>query len=234
MKFQRSPLILLLVAALLGIGVYVVEGRKSTPQATQTAGNQPIFNFQEADIRAFTLKTLVNTLVFEKQGNQWQMLAPEKTPASEAAIAFLTNLLATSQSERSLPTAADRRAEFGLEPPLATVEVKLADQKVHTLVLGKSNFNRTALYAIVDPPTDPKAELTVLLVPTTFESAVTRPLAEWKASAPKASPSPSVSPSPSPSPSASPSPVSSTPASPAPAASTSPAPTPAPPPPSPQ
>lgn len=64
--------------------------------------------------------------------------------------------------------------------------------------MGKPNFNRNFLYALVDPPANTNQDLSVLLIPIDFQNAVDRPLSEWKRDKPK--PSPSVTPSASPSP----------------------------------
>lgn len=212
MKLQRTPLVLVLVAGLLGIGVYAWDAHKSSTPPADQAEAQPLFRFKEDEIQSLTLKTLVNTLIFEKQQTNgqttWQMTAPEKAPASDASIAFLTSLLVSSKSDRAISKPANQKAEFGLDQPLATIDIKLTNQQTHTLILGKPNFNRTWMYAIVDPPTDPNANLSILLVPTTFESAVTRPLAEWKKSADKPKPDAKASSSPAPSPAVSPPPAS--------------------------
>jgi len=56
----------------------------------------------------------------------------------------------------------------------------LPNQQMQTIVLGKLNFDRTGLYAAVNPPVDPNMAFSVLLVSPSFESAVTRPVEEWR------------------------------------------------------
>ena len=210
MKFQKTPLILLFSALLLGGYVYFSELRKEPqPQTAQTEA-KPIFAFKEAEIQAFTVKTAQQTLSFEqmpmvvKSGQKglspktsWQMTTPEKTAADQATVAFLLNLIATAKSDRTLLTPIARQAEFGLNPPIATIEVKLNNQQIHRLLLGKPNFNRQFLYALADPIANPSQDLAVLQVAIDFQNAVDRPLSEWQQvkPKPKASPSPTVSPS---------------------------------------
>lgn len=210
MKFQKTPLILLFSALLLGGYVYFSELKKEPqPQTAQTEA-KPIFAFKEAEIQAFTIKTAQQTLSFEQMpiavpsGQKglspktlWQMTTPEKTAADQATVAFLLNLIATAKSDRTLLTPIARQAEFGLNPPSATIEVKLDNQQTHRLLLGKPNFNRQFLYALADPIANPSQDLAVLQVAINFQNAVDRPLSEWKQvkPKPKASPSPIVSPS---------------------------------------
>ncbi|PSB16841.1 DUF4340 domain-containing protein [Phormidesmis priestleyi ULC007] len=206
MKFQKTPLILLFSALLLGGYVYFSELRKEPqPQTTQTEA-KPIFAFKEDEVQAFTVKTAQQTLSFEQipmsipagqkglgKTSSWQMIAPEKTTADQATVAFLLNLIATAKSDRTLLTPITRQAEFGLNPPIATIEVKLGNQQTHRLLLGKPNFNRQFLYALADPIANSSQDLAVLQVPINFQNAIDRPLSEWK----QANPTPKASSTPS-------------------------------------
>lgn len=211
MKLERTPLALLLTALLFGGAVLVYETQISPKQEETKKDSKKLFAFKEEDVQSLNLTTPVQKLSFEKkspektQPNQkqdqkkqdqksspvvadafvWQMTAPSNTTANDAYVSFLLNMMATGNSEQSITAPADKRSEFGFEIPMAIAEVKLKNQQTHRLVLGKPNFDRTAIYAQVDPSTDPKKELAIVLVPIDFENAVNRPLSEWKAEAKK-------------------------------------------------
>jgi hypothetical protein len=121
--------------------------------------------------------------------SRWTMTAPKLGAASDAAIAYLLNLMATGSSEPSIVIPVAKQAEFGLDKPVATVEVKLLNQQTHRLILGKPNFNRSRLYAQANPAAA-STELPVQLVAIDFDNAVTRPLSEWQSlpTPPKAEP----------------------------------------------
>ena len=110
-------------------------------------------------------------------------------------MTFLLNLLTTGKSDRTLVMTdpAKQRQEYGLDEPVATVEVKLNNQQSHRLILGKPDFNGTFLYAQADPPADQSEAIEVLLVSPDFENAVNRPLSEWKSSQKDSKPSESSS-----------------------------------------
>ena len=189
MKFKLSTLILLFVALGLGGFVYFFEIRAAPQREEAQAEKQKLFDFTEDQVQAFTVQTKQQTLSFQRSDNRaWQMQAPTQTPANDASVAYLLNLLATGTSvpvgspkeNRTLTAPATQRIEFGLDQPLATVDVKLNNNEVHRLVLGKPNFNRSFLYAQADPPRDPGQDLKVLLVSMDFENAVNRPLLEWQ------------------------------------------------------
>ena len=198
MKLLQVPLTLMAAAAVLAGVVYFVEFYRPTTsphssQATgpQTTGQQTsmspttattasqLFEFQEREIQGLSIKTVATTVVLEK-GKTWMVRsASPVVPANEAVVAFLTNLL-MSPRERVLQVPSVRRSEFGLDQPLATIEITTINQQRHSLILGRLNFDRTGLYALVDPPLDPNADLSVMVVPTSFESAVMRNGLEWR------------------------------------------------------
>ena len=189
MKLLRTPLILMGAAAGLAGMVYFVEfHRPSTSAQTSaqttvspTAATSParLFEFQEREIQGLSIKTVATTVVLEKE-KTWMVRSPLPTvPASEAVVAFLTNLL-MSPRKLVIQVPATRRSEFGLDQPLATIEITTVNQQHHSLIFGRLNFDRTGLYALVDPSVDPNADLSIMVVPTSFESAVMRNESEWK------------------------------------------------------
>lgn len=208
MKLRRTTLGLLLAAALLGGGLALYE-LQASQQSQTTATPQKLVPFEEQEIQAVTVKTPKTTLSFTRVARSpqpspaagsstWQMTAPKTAPANDASVAYLLSEIATGQSDQSFTISPQRQAEFGLDQPLATIDLKLTNGKTHQIVLGKPNFNRTGLYALINAPTQaptksstqPPTEQTVKLVSMDFETAVQRPLDEWYALPPSPSPSP--------------------------------------------
>ncbi|MFB2936209.1 hypothetical protein ACE1B6_13230 [Aerosakkonemataceae cyanobacterium BLCC-F154] len=262
MKFQKSTLILMLIALMFGGIVYIweVEG-KPRREAAKLRENR-VFSFEEKDVQSVVLKTKEYKLQFDRVKPQassnsnspkwtvkllekyqiaetktpessetkdtetktsessetprrrrsrqqtelpedlalafWELMPDAKgglkllteTPANEAYVAFLLNELATGKGDRII---ADPRIEDGLDKPLATVEISLNNGKKHQLILGNLNYNNTALYALSDPPTQLTKPLDILLVPINFQSAVNRPLSEWKQPEIQPTPTPETS-----------------------------------------
>ncbi len=191
LKRLRTPLVLLAIAGLLGAGVYWFESRKVSLQPeAQGETSQPIVTVPERDIEAMTIKTIALTIVLDKIPSTgppgalptaaWMVRSPKpEGKASETSVAFLTNLL-VGKGDRLPQVLSTRKAEFGLDQPLATIEVRLPNQQMQTIVLGKLNFDHTGLYAAVNPSADPNATFPILLVSPSFESAVMRPIGEWR------------------------------------------------------
>lgn len=199
MQGQRTGMVLGAVALLLGAGVYLHETQLSPSQEKTQEQTRPLFNFEESTVETVNLTTQAQKLTFVRnpqttatkppapdkpraasaQKTNWLMTTPSKQVAQDGAVAYLLNLMATGKSQQTLSIPLTRRAEFGFDRPAAIVEVTLKQGTTHRLLLGKSNFNRTGLYALVDPPQS-SSELTVLVVSTDFENAVNRPLKDWQ------------------------------------------------------
>ncbi|HEY9832634.1 MAG TPA: DUF4340 domain-containing protein [Stenomitos sp.] len=253
MKLQRTTLVLLITATLLGGVVYYSEIQRTQNQEATKTTKEPIFAFKEDQIQSVTLYTAQETLEFDRVSGQttnWRMKQPKEAPASDAAVAFLLNLLAEGKSDRSFFVPTTERQEYGFDQPFATVKVQLNNKQNYRLILGKPDFNRSFIYAHVEPSPQSPEQLKVLLVPIDFEYAVNRPMSEWQSQSgkpkspkplptsatPKPSSSATPSPKPSPSATAKPKPSSATPspkpspsaAKPKPSSSTTPSPKPSP------
>jgi len=205
MKIKPATLFLVLAAALMG-GVVIVAGNQRPPEQTASQPGQKLFAFEEKQVQSLTVKTQLRSLKFERdQSGKWQMIEPDKTAASDASIAYLLDLLA-GKSDRTFTALAGDRESFGFHQPLATINIVLNNQETHRLLLGGYDFNRSFIYALVDPPPALSGEIKVFLASPNFENAVNRPLEEWKQVEPSPSPSSPGSPPASSTPEASPTP----------------------------
>ncbi|XGB39642.1 MAG: DUF4340 domain-containing protein [Cyanobacteria bacterium LVE1205-1] len=105
---------------------------------------------------------------------------PQPGPANDGTVDYLLRLLTTTQRDRTLTIPSEQKAEFGLAQPKAVLDLTLANQKTHRLVLGNSDFNQTTLYALIDPSQTAEKMITVVLLPMSFSTAVVRPLMDWQ------------------------------------------------------
>lgn len=189
MKLQRSTVVLVAAALLLGGVVLFTQARQSgsnRPTAAQdNSETTPVYEFEETDVVFLSIETAEQTVVFEKDdAGFWQMVEPSAQPAEEAAIAFLLSRLVTDGLVQTTTIDAANQSEFGLADPFATVELTLEDGTSHTLILGDADFSGQNYYALVDPDTFPLAaeagEVEVAIVTQNIRNGVDRPLEEWQ------------------------------------------------------
>jgi hypothetical protein len=201
MKLKSSTVALLLIALLSAVGIYAWDQSHTQQDSAsdEKKAAKSFLDLKETDITQLTIESKNPTLKLEKTPKGWQLNAPKAGPANEGTVTFLLNLLATGTSEQNLQVEPAQLKEFGLEPPIATLSLQLKNQKTHQVMLGKQNFNKSAVYALIDSHLqgdNPSKKIEVVLVPTGFLDAINRPLSEWQVKAnlpkPTASPSPSA------------------------------------------
>ncbi|MBC6453123.1 MAG: DUF4340 domain-containing protein [Hormoscilla sp. SP5CHS1] len=200
MKIQRTTIILVLLALGLGGFVYYFEfNRPKREEVVRQKQLFELFDFEEKQVQSVQVQIKDRTLLFERQAEtgsyKWMMRSPESAPASEAAVVFLLSKLVNAKSDRAFTISAAQLSEYGLDEPIATVEITLDNGKTHQLRLGNKDFINSQLYGLVDAKINrdnsgaeeensdeliAEEELKVVLVPADFEYAVDRPLSEWK------------------------------------------------------
>ncbi|MEA5594144.1 DUF4340 domain-containing protein [Rivularia sp. UHCC 0363] len=201
MKLQRTTLVLILLAILLGGFVYFYEIQWKSQQEEVKKKQQQLFSFKEEDVKALKITTQSGTINLERSPesskSKWLMKSPDTVPANDGTVAYLLNLLETENSDRTVTTSTSQLSEFGLTQPQATIEITLNDGKTSKLVLGKPNFENSLLYAQNQFANKPDGNIELVLVSKNFENAINRSLSEWKAvnnSQSTPSPSPEVTP----------------------------------------
>ncbi|MDJ0731808.1 MAG: DUF4340 domain-containing protein [Crocosphaera sp.] len=182
MKLQNTTWLLLGIAMILGVGVYVYELQINPQQQEIEATKKQLFTFDEKEIKVLTIETKDQTYKFEKttdENQPWQMKEPQNTVANDAVISFLTNLLANSESERSLTVSKNQKKDYGLDKPLGIITVELDNKKQHKIILGKTDFQGELLYAQIDPLPPSQDEIVINLISKNFQYAVDRKPEEW-------------------------------------------------------
>ena len=198
-KLPKTTLILGGMAILLAGGVTFQEMQRNAappPIATTTKH----FDFTPDAIQAIAIEHKGQILKLYRGSEAkptWKMDQPTPVEVSEPAVSFLSNLLVDSQSDRDFTTDAKKLQEYGLVQPQGKLIIQLKNGKTHYLLLGNADFKGDSLYAIVDPPDPPTAQVKIRLVSRTFQDLIQRSPQDWRkvdSSQPRTSPQSSQSP----------------------------------------
>ena len=180
MKLPKTTWILILLALGLGSFVYFYEIKGKTQPTEIKAQKQKIFSFTANDVQSLTIKAKSTTLKLEKRNTtkkpEWEIKSPISAPANDAIVSYLMDLLVDGKIERTVSVLPTELPEFGLDKPVATIDIELKNQQNYQLILGKAEFNNRFLYAQADA----NQNLKLLLVSKDFFNAVNRDISEWK------------------------------------------------------
>jgi hemin uptake protein HemP len=181
-KLPKTTLILGGMAILLAGGVTFQEmQRNATPPPIATTTKH--FAFTPDTIQAIAIDHKGQILKLYRGSEAkpiWKMDQPTPVEVSEPAVSFLSNLLVDSQSDRDFTTDAKKLQEYGLVQPQGKLIIQLKNGKTHYLLLGNADFKGDSLYAIVDPPDPPTAQVKIRLVSRTFQDLIQRSPQDWR------------------------------------------------------
>lgn len=176
----------MLLALGLGGFVYFAEIRGANKQEEVKQTQQPLFAFSADDVQSLSIQTNESTINIERsdkaEAPKWLLKSPVSADANDAIVTYLMDLL-VGKGEKITSTTPNQISEFGLDKPLATIEIKLKNQQSHKLIIGKSNFNNSLLYAQIDPGNtgnNSDGNMQLFLVSNNFANAVNRELSEWQ------------------------------------------------------
>ncbi|MEM9770477.1 MAG: DUF4340 domain-containing protein [Cyanobacteria bacterium P01_D01_bin.73] len=175
---KRSTWIWLAIAVGLGSGI-VVYDQVSQQQEEQKSQENLVLGIEEDQIKSLAIEvnlkdaseseskdddkeseeTVKQRLLFtrpnaEEAPTQWQVKIDDGEPvqASDGAIAFLTNLIATAESDGQLTATKKQLSEYGLNQPRAQLTITLKTGDKHKLQLGSAGFDDQFVYAQIEPP----------------------------------------------------------------------------------
>jgi hypothetical protein len=150
MRGGRSLVVLLIVAIGLGAYIYFIESKR-TP-GDESVKHDKVFTVEAGKINQIDIHpSSGDTTTLKKNGSDWQIVAPVSAPADQSTASSLVSSLESLEIQRTLDEHPASVAEYGLQPPHATVTFRAAgDDKPHTLDLGSKTPTGSDLYARVD------------------------------------------------------------------------------------
>ena len=182
MKLQKSTLILLTTALLLGGFVYISEIKNQDKQDIVDNTNQQIFNFTEEEIKSLEIEIedkFLELIQTDDELFSWEMTKPDKFKVNDGAISYLITPLISGKVEKSFTINKEEKGNYGLDKDVTYLTINLKNEETHQLILGKVNFDEKFVYGFVDSINN-NPELRVNLLPIALKYGVERPLDEWK------------------------------------------------------
>lgn len=153
---RKSTLLILLVAILLGAGVFYYQKKHPASDTSSTASDvsKPLFpSVQSADIQSISVQHLPAAepaIQIARSGDGWQITQPLNTPADSSAVQGIADGLASVGTTQWEPGTPDRLKAYGLDPGTLQVQFTLKNGATHKILLGNKDFSGNSVYALVD------------------------------------------------------------------------------------
>ncbi|HUO34211.1 MAG TPA: DUF4340 domain-containing protein [Candidatus Acidoferrum sp.] len=151
---KKNTLIVLLIAVLLGGGVYFYNQKHGQKESSTNAESKPAFDVKNGDIVAMTLthpaKPDTPAIQLKKENGTWQILAPVETGADQPSVEGITSGLAAALFSGTEPGTPDRLKAYGLDPAQISIEFQTKNGGKHTLLLGNKDFTGEYVYGVAD------------------------------------------------------------------------------------
>jgi hypothetical protein len=166
MKGLRSFLVLLVIAAALGVFLFYDSGREPGDDKKQ----EKVFADAKSDkIDQVTVKSVSgDKTTVQKQAGGWQVTQPAPVGADEAELSGITSNLASLEVQRVVDEQPAEVKQYGLDPARIEVTFK-QDGKERTLLLGQKTPTGSDMYAKV--PDKPRVFLVSSFLESTFNKS---------------------------------------------------------------
>jgi len=145
---SRSVLALLLIAASLGLYLWLVEIPTEQKRVVSETAAKTLLNFKEEDIQAFTLASPQSEMeLVREQDGRWVIRKPKAMEADAAAVDEFLRTLLLARVAHVVDESGTDLADYGLATPSLTVSFRLA-AGTQTIRLGDSGALSSTLYAM--------------------------------------------------------------------------------------
>jgi len=144
----KTLVVLAVLVAGLG-GFLFVDNQWLAPKREKAeSAKGRLWTVDSKDVESFTITRKDDTIKLKRAGDSWEMVEPVKTRADGGVANEVLTDLTTARVDREIEANPTKLADFGLEPPAATVTLDVKGQaKPLTLTVGGKNPTGVWVYA---------------------------------------------------------------------------------------
>jgi uncharacterized protein DUF4340 len=173
MKWKNLVIVVTIFAALSAwVYFYEIKGEKKREEAVEK--EKKIFQFEEKDIAQITVKNAEGEFVLQKDKDNWKLAQPLATKADKSSADSLASDIAQAKTERSLDDPNPNFKNFGLEPAVVKLTVKLGSGQTHQLELGDKDFSSSSVFARIP------GQNKILVLSSSLHSSATKKLFDFR------------------------------------------------------
>ena len=173
MKWKNLAIVVAIFAALFAwVYFYEIKGEKKREEAVEK--EKKIFQFEEKDIAQITVKNADGEFVLQKDKDNWKLAQPLATKADKSSADSLASDIAQAKTDRALDEPNPNFKNFGLEPAVVKLTVKLGSGQTHQLELGDKDFSSSSVFARIP------GQNKILVLSSSLHSSATKKLFDFR------------------------------------------------------
>ena len=173
MKWKNLAIVVAIFAALVAwVYFYEIKGEKTREEAAEK--EKKIFQFEEKDIAEITVKNADGEFVLQKDKDNWKLAQPLATKADKSAADSLASDIAQAKTDRALDEPNPNFKNFGLEPAMVKLTVKLGSGQNHQLELGDKDFSSSSVFARIP------GQNKILVLSSSLHNSATKKLFDFR------------------------------------------------------
>src|SRR5688572_11419462 len=173
MRWQTTAA-LAVILAILGGAYYLYEIRWAPAREEAASRKGRVFAVEPKDVTKVEIKRGPETLRLERAADGWEMTAPVKARANGTEVDGLLTTILTAKIDREIAANPASPAEFGLDKPVADIDVTLKDGKQVGLAVGAKSPTGVWVYA------SEKGKPAVVMLPDSVAREATRPAGDLR------------------------------------------------------
>lgn len=173
MRWQTT-VALAVILAVLGGAYYLYEIRWAPEREQAESRKGRVFAVEPKDVSVVEIKRGAETLRLERAGDGWEMTAPVKTRANGTEVDGMLTTILTAKIDREIAATPASSAEFGLDKPVADIDLTLKDGKQVGLSIGAKSPTGVWVYA------SEKGKPAVFVLPDSVAREASRPAADLR------------------------------------------------------
>jgi Domain of unknown function (DUF4340) len=173
MKWKNLAIVVAIFAALFAwVYFYEIKGEKKREEAVEK--EKKIFQFEEKDIAQINVKNADGEFVLQKDKDNWKLVQPLATKADKSSADSLASDIAQAKTDRTLDEPNPNFKNFGLEPAVVKLTVKLGSGQTHQLELGDKDFSSSSVFARIP------GQNKILVLSSSLHSSATKKLFDFR------------------------------------------------------
>jgi hypothetical protein len=173
MKWKNLAIVVAIFAALFAwVYFYEIKGEKTREEAVEK--EKKVFQFEEKDIAQITVKNADGEFVLQKDKDTWKLTQPLATKADKSSADSLASDIAQAKTDRALDEPNPNFKNFGLEPAVVKLTVKLGSGQTHALELGDKDFSSSSVFARIP------GQNKILVLSSSLHSSATKKLFDFR------------------------------------------------------